>query len=141
MTRPVAVRRSAAFLLVFLTMLGFTYAEFFRLSAVSRAQADQDAAVANREDHAPTLNAAGRGKPHFGFDDGRELMLGNGAGASLPFAMASADFDSDGFADVAVADSSGSITLLKGRDPSVFALQPNLPPSEQPKPEPFTAVP
>lgn len=141
MTRPIAVRRSVAFLLVFLTMLGFTYAEFFRLSAVSRAQADQDAALANREDHAPTLNAAGRGKPHFGFDDGRELMLGNGAGASLPFAMASADFDSDGFADVAVADSSGSITLLKGRDPSVFALQPNLPPSEQPKPEPFTAVP
>lgn len=141
MPKPIAVRRSAAFVLVLLTMLGFTYAEFFRLSAVSRAQADREAAAADRQERIATLNAAGRGTPHFGFEDGRELLIGDAAGGSQPVAMTSADFDSDGFADVAVADSTGAITLLKGRDPSVFAMQPKLPPSEQPKPEPFTAVP
>src|SRR5438045_664850 len=60
-----------------------------------------------------TIHAAQRGNPSISLQDGREpqsvyrgageQVLGMNAGASRPLAMATADFDEDGFPDLAVA--------------------------------------
>lgn len=75
---------------------------------------------------------------HVNFDEERELKLGNNASTGQPVALVSADFDSDGLADVVTADTAGNLQLLKGVDPAVFAIDPTK--TEQAKPEPFSAI-
>lgn len=77
----------------------------------------------DRSERPITVQAAKRGNPYVEFDDGRELGIEQNAAASTqPIALVSADFDSDGFADVVTADSTGGLQLcLKGSDPSQFA--------------------
>ena len=87
-----------------------------------------------------TVKAAGRGNPFVNFREGIELNLGHNASGSQPVTLTSADFDSDGIADIVTVDSSGWIQLLKGQDPSIYALNPSLSLEEQPQPEPFTAI-
>lgn len=77
---------------------------------------------------------------HVNFEDARELDLGAAASGSQPIALASADFDSDGYADVVTADSTGNLQLLKGVDPTAYAFDPALSKKQQAHPEPFTAV-
>jgi len=69
-----------------------------------------------------TIHAAGRGNPYVNFKDGVELSANTsnvGAGA----AMAAADFDSDGVADVVVVGTDGSIQMYKGESMRLPTLE------------------
>ncbi len=125
-------RRSIEVLSVLVALTGFMFAwvQVAKLQSREMPAAENDAPV--------TIRAAKRGNPYINFDDGRELDLGANASGTQPVALVSADFDSDGIADVVTADTTGKLQLLKGRDPAIFALDPNR--KEQAKPEPFTAV-
>jgi hypothetical protein len=61
------------------------------------------------------IHSAGRGNPYINFKDGRDLKLPDGINGdkSQPQVLASADFDADGVADLAVADSNGALRLFK----------------------------
>ncbi|MFM9903951.1 MAG: CSLREA domain-containing protein [Pyrinomonadaceae bacterium] len=106
-------------------------------TGIGRLQAtDGDGAITARNSLI-TINASKQGNPHINFDDSRELDLGENVSGSQPVALVSADFDSDGVADVITADTSGSLQLLKGIDPANFAIDPTK--KKQARPEPFTA--
>src|SRR5215831_13589468 len=85
-----------------------------------------------------TVQAAKRENPHVNFEDGRTLNLGTDASRNEQVAMVSADFDSDGIADVVTADTAGNLQLLKGLDQSKLALNPAT--ETQARAEPFIAV-
>ncbi|MBK7393826.1 MAG: right-handed parallel beta-helix repeat-containing protein [Chloracidobacterium sp.] len=95
--------------------------------------------VGEKKDGEPavSVHATKRGNPYVNFEDGRAMDLGADAAASQPVALVSADFDSDGVADVITADASGALQLLKGIGPANFALDPTA--KEQRRPEPFSA--
>ena len=63
---------------------------------------------------------------------------GSNISGSQPVALVSADFDSDGIADIVTADSSGILQLLTGVDPANFAIDPTG--QKRAEPEPFSPV-
>lgn len=86
------------------------------------------------------LTEAKQNGPHVKFYDGKPLAIGLESLAGEPVALAAADVDTDGFADVVMADSAGSLSLLKGRGPRVVAYKAEVSPDRQRQPEPFTVV-
>lgn len=69
-----------------------------------------------------SIHAGERGFPRVSFDDGKELndtvgVNGNGAPGRV---LASADFDSDGTADLIVADSAGGVRIYRGNVESIY---------------------
>lgn len=90
------------------------------------------------EERAVSVVAAGRGNPYVNFEDGRDLETDAPTTQTQPAALTTADFDSDGIKDVVTADASGDLQLLKGIDPSGFAIEPAARQSSHP--EPFTAL-
>lgn len=84
-----------------------------------------------------TIYAAGRGNPFVNFKDGVDLSLPATNGAA-GVTMASADFDSDGIADVVIVGTDGSIQFLKGESPQWRTVE-NLTTKAVPR-DPFRAV-
>lgn len=85
-----------------------------------------------------TVRVPERGGRHVNFYEGRRLTAGANAASSQPVALVSADFDSDGFDDIVTADQNGRLVLLKGIDPTNFAI--DLTGQKQEQPEPFASV-
>ncbi len=77
-----------------------------------------------------TIKAEGRGAPYINFKDGKELSLQSGTAAnqetsaSEPSLLASADFDSDGVADLVTADADGTLKFYRGNVDSMFPDSP-----------------
>lgn len=126
--------RNLAILMSILLFSGF----FFAWTRIARSQANDVELFAPADKPLITLNTSKQGNPHINFDDARELKLGQNALGTQPVALVSADFDSDGIADVVTADASGSLQLLKGIDQTNYAIDPAK--KEQARPEPFTAI-
>lgn len=64
-----------------------------------------------------TVRAEKKGNPYINFKDGRDLVLQNEGNRenSQPTVLASADFDSDGIADLVTADASGTLKFYRGK--------------------------
>lgn len=76
-----------------------------------------------------TIKGEGRGSPNVNFEDGRELSVGpQEANSTPPRVAASADFDSDGVADLVTADSNGTLRFYRGNVDSIY---PNSPQAKQ----------
>jgi hypothetical protein len=88
---------------------------------------------ADTEEAKITIKAEGRGSPHVNFKDGKELPVSaqdtNTPASSIPpSVMASADFDSDGVADLVTADPNGTLRFYRGNVDSIY---PNSPQAKQ----------
>lgn len=64
-----------------------------------------------------SIRAKQRGFPHINFKDGRNLMplQADAVQGASPKILASADFDSDGIADLVTADAGGTLKLYRGK--------------------------
>ncbi len=72
-----------------------------------------------------TIKAEGRGSPRINFQDGKELSINAQGTDSAPSnVMASADFDSDGVADLVTADRSGTLRFYRGNSDSIHPNSP-----------------
>ena len=112
------------------------------LSVAAGPRTDDPPAKSKTKIHARTetnitIKAEGRGFPSINFQDGTELPAGGqqtkadgaqGAGSLPPKVMASADFDSDGIADLVTADSNGTLRIYRGNADSIY---PNSPQAKQ----------
>jgi hypothetical protein len=80
-----------------------------------------------------TIKAEKRGSPFISLQDGRELSVSARDTNSMPAnVMASADFDSDGIADLVTADRNGTLRLYRGNADSIY---PNSPQAKKHKAE------
>ncbi len=71
---------------------------------------------------AATVNAKGRGFPRVSFEDGVDLHNANGENdqSASPRLATSADFDSDGTADLITADIGGGLRFYRGNVDSIY---------------------
>lgn len=76
---------------------------------------------------AAAIRAEKRGFPNVNFMDGVDLPAAKNAGGESPRALASADFDADGAADLVTADAGGTLRFYRG---NIDSLYPNSPPSK-----------
>lgn len=129
-----ADHRDLAILMSILLLSGF----FFAWTRIARSQAKDEELSARAGSRLITVNTSKQGNPHINFDDPLELKLGQNALGTQPVALVSADFDSDGIADIVTADASGSVQLLKGIDQTSYAIDPKA--EVQAGLEPFTAI-
>ncbi|HEX9928611.1 MAG TPA: CSLREA domain-containing protein [Pyrinomonadaceae bacterium] len=68
-----------------------------------------------KDEHLVTIKAEKRGFPFVNFENGKEFFSNNSiANGSQAKVLASADFDSDGIADLVTVDSTGSLKLYRG---------------------------
>ncbi|HEX8398716.1 MAG TPA: NosD domain-containing protein [Pyrinomonadaceae bacterium] len=68
-----------------------------------------------KDEHLVTIKAEKRGFPFVNFENGKELFSTNSiASGAQAKALASADFDSDGIADLVTVDSTGRLNLYRG---------------------------
>lgn len=70
--------------------------------------------TAKTNDKAVSIHSARRGNPFINFTDGTDLISPNEANGGQPKNLASADFDSDGIADLITADASGTVKFYRG---------------------------
>lgn len=66
------------------------------------------------DEKAVSIHSKGRGNPHINFMDGTDLITSNDADGSPAKNLVSADFDSDGAADLMTADASGNLRFYRG---------------------------
>lgn len=93
------------------------------------APAKPHAKIANKTEAKITIKAEGRGSPNVNFQDGTELPVSaQDTKATPPRVMASADFDSDGVADLVTADANGTLRFYRGNVDSIY---PNSPQAKQ----------
>ena len=116
-------RQNLSLFFSLLLLTGF----LFVWTGIGRLQATDGDRATTAGDSLITINTSKQGNPHINFDDSRELNLGENAAATQPIALVSSDFDSDGIADVITADTSGTLQMLKGIDPTNFAIDPPAP--------------
>lgn len=76
------------------------------------------------EEKTVTITAKGRGFPHINFDDGAELSIGANRNSAAAKLLTSADFDSDGTADLMVADAGGNLKFYRGNVDSIYPNSP-----------------
>ena len=90
---------------------------FFAWQKTAKLQTQGDTKKQENENVDVTIHAKERGNPHINFKDGREIASvpnGQSNPSSQPKVLASADFDSDGIADLITADVSGNLKFHKG---------------------------
>ncbi len=69
-----------------------------------------------------TIKSEGRGAPFVNFKDGADAVKNDAqTNGGQPAALASADFDSDGVADLITADGSGKIRFYRGNENALRA--------------------
>lgn len=103
----------------------------------ARSQTNADVIQADVSKREVTVHVPERGGKHVNFFDGQEVRTGPNASGNQPVALVSADFDSDGIADIVTADSGGGLQLLKGIDPANYALDPSG--QKRAEPDPFSS--
>src|ERR1700730_11238093 len=99
----------------FLTVLSVVLAALFIWSATARMQGRGDPQTPEKQSRKPTVKVSGRNLPRVVLQDGRELAATNGAAnnGAQAVALASADFDSDGVADLITADQNGKLRFYR----------------------------
>lgn len=112
----------------FLLVLALASFTFFLEAVSSQTQSDIDSAGQKDAEIMVSIHAAGRGAPHINFADGKELIFTGGenqnAGDSNSKLLASADFDSDGIADLITIDHGGLLKLYRGNADSIYPNSP-----------------
>jgi hypothetical protein len=94
---------------------------YFQLRVSSQGSAEKEPS-ADKTEKAATVTVGGRGFPRVNFTDGKQLQTSpesdrNGSPAKV---LTSADFDSDGTADLIVADLAGNLKFYRGNVDSIF---------------------
>lgn len=77
------------------------------------------------EEKTVTIAAKGRGFPRIGFGDGSELGGVTANNSSLSKLVTAADFDSDGTADLVVAETGGIMRFYRGNVDTIFPNSPD----------------
>lgn len=123
-------------LFVFATVLSVSF--MFALQRSADLQTIPDLATSDETSREVTIRTQERGGKHLNFYEGRRLETGADHSGGEPVALVSADFDSDGIADIITADRGGGLQLLKGTDPANFAIDATG--QRRAEREPFSAV-
>jgi parallel beta-helix repeat protein len=111
------------------TVLSVVLTALFIWNATALMQSKSDPQPQEKQTKKATVKASGRGFPRVGLQDGKELASNRAANnGAQPTALAAADFDSDGVADLVTADQSGTLRLYRGNADS---LNPNSPAAKQ----------
>ncbi|HQU83249.1 MAG TPA: CSLREA domain-containing protein [Pyrinomonadaceae bacterium] len=98
------------------------FASLYFLPVVSsQTKTENEAAI---EEKTVTITAKGRGFPHINFDDGAELNVGANRSSTSAKLLTAADFDSDGTADLMVADAGGNLKFYRGNVDSIYPNSP-----------------
>jgi FG-GAP-like repeat len=78
-----------------------------------KTQKSNDETTVKTNDKVVSVLSKGRGNPFINFKDGTDLNAASQENAQ-PKVLASADFDSDGIADLVTADASGTVKFYRG---------------------------
>lgn len=94
---------------------------YFLPVVASQTKTENEAPV---QEKTVTITAKGRGLPHINFDDGAELNVGANQNSTAAKLLTAADFDSDGTADLIVADAGGNLKIYRGNVDSIYPNSP-----------------
>ncbi|HEX8367991.1 MAG TPA: right-handed parallel beta-helix repeat-containing protein [Pyrinomonadaceae bacterium] len=100
---------------------------FFLEAVSSQTRPDIESIGQKDAEKMVSIHAAGRGAPHINFADGKELIFTGGENqnaGSNPMLLASADFDSDGIADLITIDQGGFLKFYRGNADSIYPNSP-----------------